>query len=288
MKRGLAYVLVSLVALASAQAQPSPLAAALRADLGRADDDPDVTCDDLKSEPAKWGLLILGSDPILAKAEAKAREISRKTGVPFSTEGYSLDPKTKRAKFVRAYEGDYEPRTSQCEGDAECITIERSSAYASLTPKLFIIVGAVLEEAAPESLSKYRASVPDAYVKFSTLKGDPGGYGATSSCMDWDMIVLARTTRLAEAEAIAKAVSQATGIRYADRTPKASIKDYYAERKEPYPNISVEADNAYSELGDSPYFLVIGGDFTAQLFERYKKVVPHAYRMKRARHVCGA
>jgi hypothetical protein len=214
--------------------------------------------------------------------------------VRFSTEGYALDPTTKRATYERVDDAGYRPRTSLCKNGDECITIERSSSYATLTPKLFIIVGAVLGEAPPESLPKLRAVVPDAFVKYSALKGDTGGYGATSSCMDWDVIVLARTKSLDEAEAIAKAVSAATGIPHAERTPKVSADDFYNGRKQPFPNISVESDNAYSELGESPYFLVIGGSFTdnerasLKLFKRYKKVVPNAYRMQHARHVCGA
>ena len=221
-----------------------------------------------------------------------ARQLSDKTGIPFSTEGFSIDPKTKRAVHQRSYEGEYSPRTSACEGSQDCITIERSSAYSRFTPDLFIIVGAVVDDDAPESFAKYRELVPDTYVKFSPLKGDPGGYGATSQCMDWDVIVLARTRLLSEAEAIAEAVSKLSGIPYAPRTPKPDASDYYSGRKGPYPNISVESDNAYGESGDSPYFLVVGGDLSEpeaaslDLLNRYKAIVPNTYRMKRARHVC--
>jgi hypothetical protein len=134
--------------------------------------------------------------------------------------------------------------------------------------------------------------VPDAYVKYSPLTDDPGGYGATSACMDRNVIVLARTRLLAEAEAIAEHVSERSGIPYARRTPSPSANDYYSGRSAPFPSISVESDNAYGESGDSPYFLVVGGEQGepggAGLFERYQQVVPGAYRMKRARHVCGA
>ena len=266
----------------------------MRADLGRASDDPDLTCDDLKTEPVRWGVVILGSSKELASAESKARELSDKTGIPFSTEGFSIDPKTKRAVYRRSYEGEYSPRTSQCQNSQECITVEQSSAYSRFTPGLFIIVGAVVDDDVPESFAKYRELVPGTYTKFSPLKDDPGGYGATSACMDWDVIVLARTRLLSEAESIAEAVSKLSGIPYARRTPKPDASDYYSGRTGPYPNISVESDNAYGESGDSPYFLVVGGepsdpkDASLELLNRYKAIVPNAYRMKRARHVCGA
>jgi hypothetical protein len=262
------------------------------ADLGRANDDPDTTCDDLKSEPLRWGVVILGSESDLATAEHKAREISAKTGIRFSNEGYTFDDKRQRPVHGRKHEGQYYPRTSQCEDGTNCITVERSSAYASFTPNLFIIVGAVVTEEAPESFAKYREVVPDAYVKYSALRGDPGGYGATSACMDWEVIVLARTKTFAEAEAIARHVSALADIPYTPRTPQPSANDYYSVRAAPFPNISVESDNAYGETGDSPYFLVVGGESSENpasgLFERYKQLVPNAYRMKRARHVCGA
>ena len=284
---------------AAAPAPPAPPAAPaspLQADLGRASDDADETCADLKTEPFRWGVVILGSESDLGVAEQKARAISEQTGVPFSTEGYSLHPRSQRPRHVRSYEGAYYPRTGQCKDDRkECITIERSSAYARFKPNLFVIVGAVVAEEAPASFAKYRAAVPDAYVKYSPLAGDPGGYGATSACAEWDVIVLARTETFAAAEAIAREVSQRTGVPYTPRTPQPSPADYYAGRTEPYPNISIESDNAYGEREQSPYFLVVGGELDASetntdeaLFERYKQVAPNAYRMKRARHVCGA
>ena len=76
-------------------------------------------------------------------------------------------------------------------------------------------MGAVVDDDVPESFAKYRELVPGTYVKFSRLKDDPGGYGATSGCMDWDVIVLARTRLLSEAESIAEAVSKLSGIPYA-------------------------------------------------------------------------
>ncbi len=270
----------------------APLASPMRADLGRASDDVDVSCDDLKTAPIRWGVVILGSDPELAAAELEARRISATTGIPFSTEGFSIDPKTKRAVHQRSYDGGYYPRTSSCGDGKECITVERSSAYATFTPNLFVIVGAVVDDDVPESFAKYRAHVPDAYVKYSPLTDDPGGYGATSACMDWDVIVLARTALLAEAEAIAEHVSELSGVPYTRRTPPPGANDYHSDRRAPFPSISVESDNAYGESGDSPYFLVVGGERgepgDAGLFERYQKVVPSDYRMKRARHVCGA
>jgi hypothetical protein len=121
--------LVLLTALACSDA-PS----ALRADLGRATDDVDVTCADLKTEPVRWGVVILGSEKDLETAERKAREISEKTGVPFTTDGYSIDPRTRQPVYGRAHEGEYLARGSQCGVGTDCITVERSSAYARFTP----------------------------------------------------------------------------------------------------------------------------------------------------------
>jgi hypothetical protein len=280
--------------VSGAPASRATLASSLQADVGRASDDPDVICADLKTAPVQWGLVILGSEKDLASADVRAREISRKVGIPFSTEGYSLDPKTQRATYQRSSDGEYAPRTSSCEGSTECITIERSSAYAALAPRLFLIVGAVTPYEAPDSLAMYRQHVRDAYARVSALTGDQGGYGATSSCEEWDVLVLARTKLFSEADAIARAVSQTSGIPYGAKRTNPNPGEGERTRSAPFPNISVEADSAYGEQYDSTYFLVVGGELnypesaSLKLLRRYRKLVPNAYRMKRAAHLCGA
>jgi hypothetical protein len=55
----------------------------------------------------------------------------------------------------------------------------------------------------------------------------------------------------------------------------------------------VEAESAYGERFDSTSFLVVGGEISPpesarpELLADYKKVIPHAFRMRRARHICG-
>lgn len=271
----------------------------LRADLGRAPVDVDRTCEDLRTPPTRWGVLILGAEREFASAERKARAIAEQLGIRFSSEGVAADPASGAGSCARRYsDGTCEPRTWRCADYTHCITVEDSSGYESFTPGLYIIVGlAGGEETMSGSLDLYRAVVPDAYVKYSTLWWDEGGYGGTSACQDWDVIVLARTHSLSEADAIARHVSARAGIPYTPRTPEPSTDEYYSQRAAPFPNISVEADDAYGDpyasYEGSPYFLVIGGELgegegtSAELLDRYRKVAPGAYRMKRARHVCG-
>jgi hypothetical protein len=58
--------------------------------------------------------------------------------------------------------------------------------------------------------------------------------------------------------------------------------EYEPTRKAPFPNISVEADNAYGEQDNSTYFLVVGGEPNVpesaplKLLKRYRKIVPNA------------
>ncbi len=286
--------LLSIMLTRPAIASDRSLQVALKADVGRAADDEDVTCADLKSQPIPWGLMILGSSKDLAALEKKARKISASMKIPFSTEGYSI--KNKREHYERANEGAYVPRIKQCENGKGCITIEKSSAYSKFTPELFIIVGGIVDFDANSLIAKFRKVVPDAYVKFSPMAGDQGGYGGSSGCLDWDVIVLARAANFKDATEVASAASKVLGIPFVKKADKEP-EGFFSARVAPYPNITVERDDTYGELGDSKYYLVVGGELgegqnpaaaESELFERYKKAVPKAFRIKRARHVCGS
>ena len=298
-------------ALPNAAAKAVPLAEALKADLGRDKDDHYETCADRKTPPVRIGLIILASEKSLAAAVKKARVISAKSGVAFSDEGFSIDPETKEERFRRPvyeklrYDGDYTPRIGDsCKDDMgkqidECITVESSSSYANLAPNLYIVVGGVIDpiyygdgpkseeiDVVRSKVARYRKSVPDVYVKYTALEGDPGGYGVTSSCADLSVIVLARTRSLDEADAIARAVSSAMAIPYTEAPPRSDL--FFTEST----GITVEYDSQYGEIPDPPYFLVAGGInlvslVSSELLDRYKKHVPNAFLMKRALPVCG-
>jgi hypothetical protein len=288
-------LIVLLVCAAAVHAQdPSRLEVLLRADVGRGSDDPDVTCDDLLQPPQQRPLVILGSDKDLASAEARARAISRRTGAVFSNEGYYLDRATKQAYYHRQHDGEYIPRWQACEASELCITIELSSGYAQLAPNLYIVVGAAGSEVTRAAVARYRKVVPDSYVKRSTLAYDKGLYsGVTSGCQPWDLLVLARTERFEEAVAIARELGQRTRIRYDERPLSPLHWDESVVRKPPFPHLFVGRDSHYGSAGDDAHFLVIGAEFgypenaPEALLERFKGVVPGAYRMKRADPMCG-
>jgi hypothetical protein len=171
----LAYIgFVLVTGLVPTLARADALQLALQSDLGRDPEDTDTTCADFKTQPTRWGLVILASDKDLAAAERKAKEIGAKVGVPFSDEGFSIAPKTKKPGYKRAHEDEYFPRTSLCEPAQKCITIERSSSYTKLRPGLFVVVGDIVGSGTEALFATYKKAVPDAYIKYSEIQGDDG------------------------------------------------------------------------------------------------------------------
>jgi len=94
-------------------------------------------------------VVILASKPSYAEAKAAAEKISKAVGVPFSTRGVNINSPR------------YAPRMDNA---CKCLSVERSSAYEGMKPNLFIVVGAIDEEA-----DRFKEKVPDAYVKQLTV-----------------------------------------------------------------------------------------------------------------------
>jgi hypothetical protein len=120
-------------------------------------------------------LIILGSNPKYEVILREAKEISKKTGIPYCSRGMIFDKKRGLIwpdNFEdEMWAGGYAPRryNTQCDAEAgrETITIEYSSAYKGFTKGLFIIVGGIQDDdkAAAKMIKKYKRVVPDAYVK---------------------------------------------------------------------------------------------------------------------------
>ncbi len=254
------------------------LSRALKLDVGRDKEDHDSTCAQIKSKPIKWGLMILASAKTSADAEKKAKEISEKVNVPFESHSFSDDL--------------YKPRVSNYD-DKDHLTVEISSKYNNLTPNLFIVVGGVVSIDSKNLFSKYKSAIPDSYIKFTKVKGDKGGYGATSGCIDSKVFVLARTVTWENADLIATEISKAVGIAYSSNKTAASSDSYFSTRKEPFPKISVESESTYGDMEYKGY-LIVGAELTgaekakSALLKRYEKFVPRAFIIRHTHHVCGA
>lgn len=245
--------------------------AAFGADLGRGKDDVDRTCADLKTAPIHFALTILSSKPTKTEAEASAKVLSKLVGVP--------------------YRKDTEhPRNDNCGGG--CLTVESSGDYLQLKPGLFIVVGEV-DGSDPELTKRFKAAVPDMYVKRSQIKGDKGGYGATSQCFETRILVGARTDNIKEAMEIAEMLAKATGVPF---VPGEGIAVYYGSRCKTYPCITVEKEAVYSELDEGTGYLVILDEdrdapshkIDAKALDAARALAPKAYVAKLAFHVCGA
>ncbi len=127
-------------------------------------------------------VIILGSFKDYRSALNAAKDVSAKTGTPFSKRDMVYDKK-KGLIFPEDYQdesfaGSYVSRRSNddCdEGQASCVTIERSEAYEGMGPDYYILVGGIYavgpEENAlvAKALKTFRASVPEAYAKISKI-----------------------------------------------------------------------------------------------------------------------
>ena len=259
-------------------ASQESISRALAFDVGRDPNDQDTTCAQFKTKPVRWGLMILGSSKTALEAEKKAKDISEKVKIAYESHSFSDE--------------SYTPRVSNCDGK-DCLTVEISSKYNKLTPNLFIVVGGIISKDSEKLFLKYKSIVPDTYIKYTSVKGDKGSYGATSTCLDSEIFVLARTLTFEKADKIAVEISTAVGIPYSTIFSNISTSHYYSSRQGPYPSISVEFDSAYGE-SENEGFLVVGAEINGvekakkSLLSRYKKYAPNAFKIRRARHICGA
>ncbi|HSA59599.1 MAG TPA: hypothetical protein VLJ37_07940 [bacterium] len=126
--------------------------------------------------PVPIDVLVLGSGPTYADILKKAKEISQKSGTPFSDLDKVYDRKGRTFTLPQE-EGDpvfpYLGRpTAACE--PECISVEKSDAFPGMTKDLFLVVGGVFETTAggkvksKEQLKRFTPLVPDAYLKRTT------------------------------------------------------------------------------------------------------------------------
>jgi len=128
----------------------------------------------------KVWVIILGSEEDYHNALAKAKKLSAKTGVPFSTRGLVYDQTEgliwPGENSEDPYAGIYFARRydSECdEGQGECITVEMSDAYDGFRVGFYIIMGGIYSDQEKEmmntKLKEFRKLVSDAYAKSSFL-----------------------------------------------------------------------------------------------------------------------
>jgi hypothetical protein len=119
-------------------------------------------------------VLILGSVKTFSEAESLAKDVSSRSGVPYSTRGMIYDKKKgliyPKDFSDELYRGSYYGRRSndECEG-AECISIERSEFYSGFEKGYYVVVGGLYDKSISKegeaALAKFKKIVPDAYAK---------------------------------------------------------------------------------------------------------------------------
>jgi hypothetical protein len=125
-------------------------------------------------------IVILGSSRDFPRLHQAALSIGRRSGVPFSMVGLVYD--RDRGLIVpdddpdEIWRGAYVLRRSNAEGNETNrllakISIEKSGAYPGLKSGLYIIVGGIYDTPAKagRAAARYRAAVPDAYVRKTNI-----------------------------------------------------------------------------------------------------------------------
>ena len=120
-------------------------------------------------------VLILGSFKSFHEAHKQALAISQASKVPFSLRGMIFD---KRRGLIlpdndedEIYAGSYVHRrynTARLHAkETEYISIERSDAYPTFAPKLYIVVGGIYNDskASRSAVDRFKPIVPDVYAK---------------------------------------------------------------------------------------------------------------------------
>ena len=133
-------------------------------------DDHDI--DPIYTINAIRSVIILGSLTVYINALKKAKSISKKSKIPFSSrgliynesQGLHWSSKDKNNPFA----GSYFPRRYNSDTESSnYISIELSDSYPGFTKGYYIIVGGIIDEPLErkEMLKKYKKIVKDAYVK---------------------------------------------------------------------------------------------------------------------------
>lgn len=132
-------------------------------------------CAQEASELENRQVIILASSKSYQDVLAKAKDLSLKTGMVFSTREMIYDD--KRGLILpdnhedESYAGSYYLRryNNDCGNSlSECLSIEKSDAYEGFTPGLYILVAGIHEEGSAElsaKLAQLKKTVPDAYAK---------------------------------------------------------------------------------------------------------------------------